>query len=235
MLKKVIFVSLVVVLVSGIGLQYWGQARKRKDLSIPDLETLLPKEIPGWVIEDRPVADSPEMLKTVEKVLSYDSAIFRIYRKQNLEISIYAAYWLPSKVPINQVDAHTPDVCWVVNGWKMEKRPPLEDIRTKYGVLSIPNVRNFNVSGHTLSVLYWHAVGSKIRINNSISEAELGVVQRARKRMAQFYNIIIEPPGEQFFIRISSNQNITEDLSLPPVEACLDLVGAIVNGNGFSM
>ncbi len=210
--------------------QILGPAAQRKNMSPPELAKLLPEEISGWAVENRPVADSPEMLKTVERVLDYDSAIFRIYKQGGVEISVYAAYWLPAKVPVTQVDAHTPDICWVANGWKMSKRQPLASQAVDGLSVPVPNVRDFQVSGQALSVIYWHINGSELRQGDSVWEATLSAAARVKRRIAQFKNIIFSPPDQQLFVRVSSNHDIADQLDSAPVKACLALVADALRG-----
>lgn len=90
--------------------------------SVKDL--LPPAEIvarDGWKVEYLPIADTPEAKAKVEELLNYDDAVFAVYTRGTERVSIYLAYWTPGKMSHRLVASHTPDVCWVGAGWRIEK------------------------------------------------------------------------------------------------------------------
>lgn len=226
-MKKLVIISLLLVAVAAVFVQYNGMANKRKNLASPDLGKLIPSEIPGWTIEDKPIAATPEMQKAVDSLLNFDAGILRVYKQGTLEITVYMAYWLPAKVPAEIVDAHTPDICWVLNGWQMTKCAPLPDQSTPTGLVALPNVRQFDVSGTQLSVVYWHMKDHKIRTNNPLLIRGLSFFQHVKWRFTQFWQLITSTPSEQIFIRISANQDIAEIIQTDPIQFILDLIAQI--------
>ena len=234
-MKKIIFILIFIFLLIGASVQYMGLSRARDNLSPPDLGGLIPQEIPGWVIEDKPIAESPELMNKVEQILNFDSAVFRSYKQGDLEISVYIAYWLPGKVPVSIVDAHTPDICWVANGWQMERLSALADYPMKSGTrISIPNYRKFHMkfSSDPISVIYWHFDGQHLREQKSRREGAMSSMERVKNRLAHFRNIIFSPPAQQVFIRISSNKEISQEsvLGSIPVQACFELQESLMAG-----
>ena len=231
-MKKLIIIVVLIIAVVAIAVQYNGLANKRKNLIAPETSALIPDAIPGWEIKDIPIASTPEMQRAVDSLLSFDTAIFRQYKKGSLEISVYIAYWLPAKVPASIVDAHTPDVCWVLNGWEMDTKPALPDQQTKSGSISVPNVRVFKNATDNLDVIYWHFSGGELRLNSdSILLGRSGFWKQIKWRIKQFFNLILSSPKDQFFIRVSSNKNIADVMETEPMQACLDLTVRIQNGS----
>ncbi|NET40352.1 MAG: hypothetical protein F6K19_51885, partial [Cyanothece sp. SIO1E1] len=82
----------------------WPRYFEKPD--IPDFETLLTGEIDGWILEDRPLSESEEYLKVIEEYLEFDNAIYRLYRKDDLVVAVYAAYWSPGKTDYRPVSRH---------------------------------------------------------------------------------------------------------------------------------
>ena len=220
------------LLLCAIYVQLTGPYAKRSKLEPYAFDAPSSEQLQGWSMKTIPIADSPEMLKTVETVLNFDSASFRSYEKNGVEISIYAAYWLPGKVDKFAVHAHTPDICWVHNGWKMELRPPLAAIQGPIDgkPLSIPNVRVFQNNGVRLNVAYWQIYGDRIEQISSVSEEYLNFQERVRRRLTSTWFTITTPPREQLFLRISSSQPLPDILETPPVAHYLSLVGKMLAG-----
>jgi hypothetical protein len=83
---------------------------------------LVPKQEelpPGWTVEYKPIADTPEMKKAVAELLNYDDAVYAVYSNGTRHLSVYIAYWTPGKMAQRLVAGHTPDVCWVGAGWRI--------------------------------------------------------------------------------------------------------------------
>ncbi len=221
------------VLAFGILVQLGGLASKRKEMVAADLETLIPKSLPGWEATDHPLADSPELQKRVEGILNFDAALFRTYRKGDKELSVYAAYWLPGKVHYQNVDTHTPDVCWVENGWQMERLSSLES-RSVNGVeVELPNTRIFRIGASRITVLFWHIEGNVVRESRSRDESRISFWERASIRMANLLSTLRREPEQQLFIRLSSNGNVWEDLEEAPTLAVLEWIAEAKSGKRF--
>lgn len=223
----------VVILLSATAVQFLGAARERTRLTAPDFSSWLPSKIPGWEVEDRPVAETPEMKKAITSLLNYDSAILRIYRKGDTQITVYISYWLPGKMPENTIDAHTPDICWVYSGWAIKKQPPLPDQKVGSRVVPVPNVRLFTMKGEDISVTYWDIVGSRLRNNKSILEPSLNFWQKVDRRLHQVIDSVLKPPQQQLFIRVSSNKQISEQIETVPAKACIKLASEALAGKLF--
>lgn len=226
LIQRFAFFILAVAIIS----QFVGKVEQRERMIAPDLGKLLPKSIPGWTIEDKKVAETPEMQEALNQILNYDSAIFRIYKQGDTDIAIYVSYWLPGKVPENAIDAHTPDICWVHSGWEMKKMAALPDQHVRGIEVPIANVREFSAAGQSLHVVYWHISTGKLRTNKSVLESSLTLKERTMRRAAQVIDSTMSPPGQQIFIRVSTNKGIYDELRSEPLQACLDLVARSLSG-----
>lgn len=228
--RILIFIAAIAIISVAVVFQFFGLSQKRKHFVPPSASDLIPSAIEGWTVKDIPIAESEEMKQAVKEVLSFDSAAFRSYKRGGDEISIYLAYWLPGSINPQQVDGHTPDICWVNNGWKMEKPLPPSPLDINGHSLPMINYRRFEAGGHNLSVLFWHLTGSEYRQSFSIFEEGLGVKDRTQRRIYQVWKAVTTPARQQLFIRISSNRDIADQLNEPPIKACIDLMSRVLGG-----
>lgn len=226
-MKKTVVILFVLCL--AVFLQIKGGGNRHKNLVALDLNEVFPREVSGWVVEDRPIAESPEMKKAVEEILNYDSALLRVYRRGREEISIYAAYWIPGKIYPQAIDAHTPDICWTANGWKMEKLPSLGAQFIESVKIEVPNNRLFTANDQSVFVVYWHINGAALRRSYSVTEEKLSV----RQRLEKIWALATEPAQQQLFVRISSNQRIEGRLGEAPVRETLAVLARALRGEAF--
>lgn len=201
--------------------QLLGKASKRDSLIAPNLSDMMPQQMAGWTVVNRPIADSPELLQMVEKVLNFDSALHRVYTQGNKEFTLFAAYWLPGKIHPSLVDAHTPDVCWVANGWSMDYLPALNDVVCSDVVIPINNHRRFYTNNQQMTVLYWHLDGSAFRENQSVAERFLSLKQKILRRFNQVFDSITQSARPQLFVRISTSGEIKNEINTSPVKEIL--------------
>jgi hypothetical protein len=202
------------------------------NMSVPDFDRYLPKSVPGWSIEVKPIADSPEMTKIAEGLLRYDAATLRIYRKNNLEIGIFIAFWLPGKIHPQNIDAHTPDVCWVANGWNMNVLPPLPNFTEGTGPeVPLSNVRHFKALGKELEVLYWHVNGTEFRSNHSVDEMLLPRRKLLERQLRNYWNSVTVGSREQLFARLSVNGKASDLVHEEPIRHLLHMIQAALSGN----
>ena len=77
-------------------------------------------------------------------------------------MSVYAAYWGPGKMPVQLVASHTPDRCWVENGWKSGAVKHDAGLGAG-GTMPRPGEwRTFLAPDRELlNVQFWHLVSSK--------------------------------------------------------------------------
>lgn len=119
----------------------------------------------GWITRIEPIADTPEMRSRMQVVLNFDEALCASYVQANRRISVYLAYWKPDHMAYDGVVGHTPDVCWVANGWRMDAHFVNAGLRLANGEAVLP-ARQFKMSyqGRSEEVLYWHLTSSAARI-----------------------------------------------------------------------
>ncbi|EIP97611.1 Protein of unknown function (DUF3485) [Opitutaceae bacterium TAV1] len=212
-MKKSLFITLIaagLLLVTGVGLVVYGNSRIPEPRFHGKLKDLLPPPPPGWTMTEKPIADTPEMQKAVGELLNYDDGVFVDYSDGTNRLSVYIAYWKPGKMSHRLVAGHTPDVCWVGNGWKKEESGTVTGLTVNGKSLPPAEGRIFSTQGHKEYVWFWHIVGSEAK-------------SYATGKQPPWYAIItdlvergINQREEQFFIRLSAGTPIN-GLVLEPI------------------
>jgi hypothetical protein len=164
----------------------------------------VPEELNGWKIIDQDMAESPESSERISDFLNFDDALFRIFKKGDTFVGLYIAYWLPGKASYRWAGAHTPDTCWVQNGWTRLDRKyciPFENEETPFQPAEFGI---YEKDGSTQNVYFWHLVGGEAfgyeqEGGHNIFAALLDIKK---------YGLNLR--NEQFFIRLSSNKKVEE-------------------------
>lgn len=185
------------------------------------LEEIPPASIPGWVVEDHPLADSPELQARVDELLQFDEALFRTYTRGTTRIGVYMAYWKPGTMPPRLVGSHSPDVCWVGNGWNRLQRETGVDRSSATLPLLPAEFGVYEKNGTTEHVLFWHLVGGQPW---SYYSPEGG--QDRIDAMTDLFTLGLNQKREQFFIRLSSNQPLDQIWQRDVVQEILQAVQA---------
>ena len=170
------------------------------------LAELAPESFENWTAETFSVSESEEMKARVEGLLKYDDALMRVYRAPGLSVSLYAAYWNAGKIPVHEVGVHTPDSCWVGNGWVCEDRRFACE-QTIDGVPLKPFEYGAYKKGDNVEyVIFWHLVGDGVSaLNyNGWRNGLVGRLERLPYLFDSFKRFGLQQRREQFFIRISS-------------------------------
>lgn len=186
------------------------------------LGALLPAGVPGWTVQDDPVADTAEMKRAVAEVLNYNEAIVRTYRRGAQSISVYVAYWQPGRMHPRLIAQHTPDECWVDAGWEMLGADGETSLALAENRHTWPGqTRVFRKDGSTLHVTYWHLHGGR----------PSGYAQGNGSKRIEFYSTFLEdltaPPHEQYFIRLSSTEPIERLADEPLLQQLLGVLGTL--------
>jgi hypothetical protein len=191
------------VLGFGLGLILYGSLRRLPEPSFKArLSAALPSaaNLPGWTCVVEEIAATPEMKRAVDELLNFDDAAFLTYTKGDDRVSVYVAYWKPGTMSQRLISVHTPDVCWVGNGWEVRRRDSRVSLAVRGGKAPPPaECREMRLADKTERVVFWHLVGGQARdLSTSI---------------APWYSFLtdmisdgLQQREEQFFIRISSNR-----------------------------
>lgn len=193
----------------------------------------LPGALPGYTQADLPLGDTEMLRAYVKKELKYDDYVFRVYRKGDVEIAVYVAYWKPhSQIPA-VVGVHSPDTCWVEAGWQAvgEKREARLPIHGENSLAA--QVRCFRAGNLTQYVAFWHLQGGTL-VGHWASADKYDYTGRAALLFRTLWKSGFGlKEYEQYFIRISSTRPIEEVQKLPEFQAILSALGPMgLTGQG---
>lgn len=186
---------------AALGAFFLANARPsiRHDLPPPALAALLPVRAAGWEVL------TPTDLYRFSDILQTSHLMERTYLRntgpgQFTQITVYVAYWAPGQASVSQVASHTPDACWPGSGWITQPAPADDVTPTVPGLLISPAERRVfkNSAGFPQNVWFWHIHDGRVisyRDPYSVSALLEIALQYGFRR-----------PGDQFFVRLSSNK-----------------------------
>jgi hypothetical protein len=167
-------------------------------------------EVPGWIREERPIAETEEMRKAVGSILNYDQGVLMHYTRGGTRLMAYVAYWSPGKMNYREVASHTPDVCWIEAGWQrkaMGLTPSLAAIDGRR--LPSGEARTFEINGRPEYVWFWHVIGDRTHFYRTGSKPAWHAT------LFDSFRWGLRQQEEQFFIRISANEPLENLLRDP--------------------
>lgn len=133
------------------------------------LAAALPAQIEGWKSKERPLGDTPEVERAARKALRASDYFSREYFSEDgsRRFGVYVAFWEKGADGTANASSHTPDRCWVENGWKnrLDKSDSRRLVGPADGVPIMPaNYRfmTFDSRGVSAHVLFWFVRGGKL-------------------------------------------------------------------------
>ena len=188
-----------------LGIFYFASSRPAASAGkpLPDLAAMLPEHAAGWTL------GPPRDLRPFESTLLTTHLVERTYLRTAasgdlVELDVYVAYWPAGQASVSRVASHTPDACWPGAGWVAR---PVEDAH------AVPQLAGFklspaehrlfqNTGGFPQYVWFWHIYdGRPINFRDPYSVPAL-------LRLALQYGF--RRQGDQYFVRVSSNQPWSE-------------------------
>lgn len=209
----VIIAGLALLLVLGAGFQLWGfrdvKEGDRATAAKPvQLASRIPGEADGWTVRDEPLGPNESVRDAVAKNLNYDDYVYRIFQRGGTRFGVYVAYWSPGRMPVNKVASHTPDRCWVENGWRCDTTRFGEVLSVNGSAALLPGQgREFIApNGEREHVLYWHRVGARLYDYGERLNTGPDPVKWWRDTVAYAFS----GSDEQYFVRLTSNRPFAE-------------------------
>lgn len=208
--------TLGALVVSAAALQLWTGTNHPSDHEPPDLARLIPENLPGWTMKPLPLAETEEATNDVASILQFDRYVSRSYTRGAAIVTIYVAYWRADKVPPRMVGVHTPDTCWIINGWKCTQRERAIPLRLADGTPLKPvEFGTYAIAGNNQHVYFWHLVGG--RPHSYVQEGSPSLTtMRAQLTDLRFG---LRQKQEQYFVRVASNQPWLEVWQNPGIQA----------------
>jgi hypothetical protein len=202
-MKKLIFISGALLLTAAFGLRaYFAFVPPPAPTLEQPLKEIFPDELAGWKIEDHEMAESPESSARISEFLNFDDALFRTYEKGRVYLGLYVAYWKPGTASYRWAGAHTPDTCWVLNGWTCSDRQYGVPFSNKNTEFQPAEFGVYEKDGIAQNVYFWHLVGGESMTYDQKGTPEIfGALIDIREHGLNLRQ-------EQFFIRLSSNRDL---------------------------
>ncbi len=169
----------------------------RAGAPVPNLYAVLPASVPGWEVDtSTDLYQFADLLQT--DILAQRTYLKRTAEGQQIQLTLYAAYWRAGQAAVSLVASHTPDACWPGAGWESlapPSAPPAPIVADR--VLAPPEYRFFKSGAFPQHVWFWHLYdGRPIAYRDPYSAAAL-------LRSAWRYGF--RHDGDQLFVRVSSN------------------------------
>ena len=221
-MKKLLLIFATAALLGGLSLRvYFAFVPPPEPTLEGQLSYIVPEELNGWKIIDQDMAESPESSERISDFLNFDDALFRIFKKGDTFIGLYIAYWLPGKASYRWAGAHTPDTCWVQNGWTRLDRKYCIPFQNEETPFQPAEFGVYEKDGSAQNVYFWHLVGGEAfgyeqEGGHNIFAALLDIKK---------YGLNLR--NEQFFIRLSSNKKADELKKLEGFKQILDSLSEI--------
>ncbi|MDR2845127.1 MAG: EpsI family protein [Puniceicoccales bacterium] len=214
--KKVFLIAGTVVLAWVVGLiAYVAFFTRVTPRVVKPVAELVPANVPGWESREIPLADTEAMNETVNQILQFDQYAYRHYKRGNVEVTVYVAYWRPGKITTTDAGVHNPDSCWVNSGWTRLDR--------KYGQETSVGPRKLKpleyglyektIQGKTdrLPVIFWHLVGGEVNRYQAQKQGWrdglMGRFDRLPLVLEDLKKYGLNQRREQMFIRITANKS----------------------------
>jgi hypothetical protein len=221
-MKKLLLIFATAALLGGLSLRVYFAFVPPPDPTLESqLSYIVPEELNGWKIIDQDMAESPESSERISDFLNFDDALFRIFKKGDTFVGLYIAYWLPGKASYRWAGAHTPDTCWVQNGWTRLDRKYCIPFQNEETPFEPAEFGIYEKDGSAQNVYFWHLVGGEAfgyeqEGGHNIFAALLDIKKHG-----------LNLRDEQFFIRLSSNKKIDELKKLEGFKQILDSLNEI--------
>ena len=198
--------SLVVpVAVLGLALGFQGLKlfRETSESRGVHLESRIPARVPGWRVRKLPLGENESVRNAVVKTLNYDDVLFCEFSRSGVTVGVYVAYWGAGKMPTQLVYSHTPDRCWVENGWVCRATRFGEPVSLAGGAKKPVEWREFIPpgGGAPVYVRYWHLADGKVYAQG----ARLNTVPHPLHWWRDVVKDAFVGRPEQYFIRLSAN------------------------------
>ncbi len=209
MKTRVVLILAAVVLLAAVALQFvrvrdMTEGERAAAARPVDLKRQIPAQLAGWSVSDEPLGPNEAVRGAIERTLNYDDYVYRLYRRDGVTIGIYAAYWAPNRMPVQKVASHTPDRCWIENGWTCLDQRFAEKITASEARLQPAQWRIFQApgrDGRKEHVLYWHLVGSQLHDYGARLATSPGIVSWWRDALTY----ALAGSQAQVFVRVTSS------------------------------
>lgn len=197
------------LLAGALTFQFLLKPAERKDaLSSIQLAKQLPSSLAGWRMSELPLGPNEFLERQSAEVLRCDEFVYREFSRGETTFAVFSSYWGPGKMPTRLVSMHTPDRCWIENGWTCRQQDFGVVMESNVGGLLPAQWRLFNPpqSVEKVYVLFWlisdglpYDFGRRLNTIPNPIRWWSDVVQEAKSGSTQ-----------HLFVRLTSNRPFAE-------------------------
>lgn len=194
------------------------------------LEKYIPKTVAGATSIDKPLGESAEVIKAAEDILLVSDFLNREYTLSNGDkVSIYISYWMKAKETLERATTHTPDRCWVKNGWQCNAKTRNTSLVVDVeGKKLKPAVRgDYTISGdgkkYTRYVWYWFLADGEV-----YSFEGKNYVPNPITWLKNALTATVKETPEMYFIRVDADKPLEELLINKEFKQILSHLGEMI-------
>lgn len=195
------------------------------------LEKAIPASIGETKSVERPLGNNEEVARATEKILAVNEYINREYTlPDGRKFTIYISYWAPRKESMRVASTHTPDRCWVRNGWKNDDSKKIQnDILQLDGKPLMPAYyREYTIDNlgrnYRRNVWFWF-VTDGVRYDYKVADNYAPSPILYIKNMIS--DALVGSP-EMYFVRIDSDSSLKELFKDKDFAAILKSLGELI-------
>jgi len=182
-------------------------------------------ESAGWRATTLPLGESEGISSIVKVTLDFDWYLFKKYSCGDVNFSLYVVGWSAGRVPPHLVESHTPDHCWLQNGWRCLAAKEGFVAPGAGAVLAGGSWRLFSDPGDVpVNVAFWHYVGEEAHNYGKRNT----VAQNAYYWLKDAFLVGKFAGKRQLFVRISSCSPLEEILAKSEVQFLVDQLAGLV-------
>lgn len=196
------------------------------------LQAAIPANIGEMVSKDMPLGDTEEVIRATESILLVNEFLNREYKfPDGKTFSLYISYWEPNKEDLMKASEHTPDRCWVKNGWKnLDDKKRFDDILETDGKKLKPayyrELTFKHVSGtFKRNVWFWFIADGErytyFNSNDTYSVSPLAYIFNGFKDA-------LKGSPEQYFVRIDSEYPLEDFYENKDFKKLLSHLGELI-------
>jgi len=208
-----IALSLIVILIAFIATIINYNTSLPAPIINASLDEILTQNISPWTVKSLDLALSQEEAISIERRLNSDDVLFREYSYQDIVILVYVGYWRSGSSPVYRVALHTPDTCWIHNGWTRQSRKYAQKLKSGNRSLLVAEQGEYTIENNYQDVIFWHIVGNT-PFHYQQTDSSLTLYDKFVRNIVlpieTAYKFNLKKPADQLFIRVSSNKKFSE-------------------------
>ena len=194
------------------------------------LAKAIPARIGSLTSVEKPLGNTEELVRASEKILMVSDFLNREYTlADGRKFSLYISYWVKNKMRITDAASHTPDRCWVKNGWKNNAEfSKINSSLSAGGRKLMPAYsRAYTISvgdfapEQKRSVLYWFVADGK---HYDFGKDKISHIPNP---IVWLKSAILVGSPHKYFIRIDSSGDLAAILEDPDVQKLLVSLGKL--------